>query len=132
MAKVLGYNPMPQQVQWATAGLGQDIQPPVTTTPPTIGTYLFAIVDTASMAASAYHGYKRNNSIGWALWWGFCGTIAPIITPVIAMAQGFGKPARAHPNRSHRRRRVRPNRSDFDRLKDCRSEVHALRQEKRR
>src|SRR5262249_46244499 len=29
----------------------------------------WVIVRTASMAASAYHGYRRNDSIGWALWW---------------------------------------------------------------
>ena len=45
-----------------------------------------------SSAASAYHGYKRNKSVGWALWWGFAGGLAPVITPVIAIAQGFGKP----------------------------------------
>lgn len=50
-----------------------------------------ATVSTASMAVSAYHGYKRNNSIGWAICWGFCGGLFPIITPVIAYAQGFGK-----------------------------------------
>jgi hypothetical protein len=41
--------------------------------------------------ACAYHGYKRNKSVGWAIWWGFCGSAAPVLAPVIAMAQGFGK-----------------------------------------
>lgn len=50
-----------------------------------------AVVSTASMAVSAYHGYKRNNSIGWAIMWGFCGGLFPVITPIIAYAQGFGK-----------------------------------------
>lgn len=45
----------------------------------------------ASGAASAYHGYKRNNSIGWAVAWFLMGSIFPIITPTIALAQGFGK-----------------------------------------
>ena len=49
-------------------------------------------VSTASMAASAYHGYKRNQSVGWALWWGLMGATFPVITPVIAVAQGFAKP----------------------------------------
>lgn len=48
----------------------------------------------ASVAAGAYHGYKRNNSVGWAIWWAIMGGIAPVITPAIAVAQGFGKPAR--------------------------------------
>lgn len=52
---------------------------------------VWAVLGTASMAASAYHGYKRNQSVGWALWWGFCGALFPVITPVIAAAQGFGK-----------------------------------------
>lgn len=50
------------------------------------------VVSTASMAASAYHGYKRNKSVGWALWWGLMGGMFPVITPTIAVAQGFGKP----------------------------------------
>jgi hypothetical protein len=36
---------------------------------------------------------------------------------------------RARPNR---RRRARPNRSDFERLKDCRTEVQALRRREAR
>lgn len=51
------------------------------------------VVRTASMAASVYHGYKRNDSIGWALWWGAAGWLFPIITPAIGVAQGFGKKA---------------------------------------
>ncbi len=51
----------------------------------------FGLLATASMAASAYHGYKRNRSIGWAFVWGFFGGVFPVITPVIAVAQGFGK-----------------------------------------
>lgn len=51
----------------------------------------FALLSTASMGVSAYHGYKRNQSIGWALVWGFFGGVFPVIVPVIAVAQGFGK-----------------------------------------
>lgn len=46
-----------------------------------------------SSAASAYHGYKRNNSVGWAVVWGLLGAGFPVITPVVAVAQGYGKPA---------------------------------------
>ena len=49
------------------------------------------IVRPISSAASAYHGYKRNNSIGWALWWSVMGGMFPIITPTIGLAQGWGK-----------------------------------------
>jgi len=48
-------------------------------------------VSVASVAMSTYHGYKRNDSIGWALWWGLMGGLFPVITPVIAIAQGFGE-----------------------------------------
>lgn len=45
----------------------------------------------ASVGASAYHGYKRNHSVGWSVWWGFMGLLFPIVTPAVAIAQGFGK-----------------------------------------
>jgi hypothetical protein len=51
----------------------------------------WGILGTVSMAASAYHGYRRNRSIGWALAWGLAGAVFPVITPTIAVAQGFGK-----------------------------------------
>ena len=44
-----------------------------------------------SGAACAYHGYRRNKSVRWALWWGFCGSLFFPVAPVIAFAQGFGK-----------------------------------------
>lgn len=46
----------------------------------------------ASMAASTYHGYRRNKSVGWAIVWAVMGGIFPVVTPVIAVAQGFAKP----------------------------------------
>lgn len=51
---------------------------------------LWGALSVASSAASAYHGYKRNDSIGWAAWWGLMGGLFPVITPAIALAQGFG------------------------------------------
>ena len=53
---------------------------------------IWGILATASGAASAYHGYRRNDSVGWALWWFLMGSMFPVITPTIAVAQGFGKP----------------------------------------
>lgn len=55
------------------------------------GAVAYGAVSTASMAVSAFHGYKRNQSIGWALLWGLLGATFPVITPAIAVAQGFGK-----------------------------------------
>lgn len=45
----------------------------------------------AATAALAYHGYKRNNSIGWAIGWVLIGGLAPVIALPIAFAQGFAK-----------------------------------------
>ena len=52
----------------------------------------WGIAGLASAGASAYHGYKRNESVGWAVVWGLLGGMFPIITPAVALAQGFGKP----------------------------------------
>lgn len=58
----------------------------------------------ASASASAYHGYKRNRgSTGAAVGWGLLGLIFPIITPAVALAQGFGDPK---VSRNRRRRRT--------------------------
>ncbi len=54
-------------------------------------TYFWTLAGIASAGASAYHGYKRNNSVGWAIVWGLLGGIAPVITPAVAFAQGFGE-----------------------------------------
>lgn len=68
--------------------------PTVTAVQPiSTGLGIYAALATVSMAASAYHGYKRDQSIGWALVWGALGALFPVITPTIAIAQGFGKRA---------------------------------------
>lgn len=47
----------------------------------------------ASVGLSAYHGYKRNRgSLEWGVGWGLLGGLFPVITPAIALAQGFAKP----------------------------------------
>lgn len=52
---------------------------------------IYGVLTIASSAASAFHGYRRNNSIGWGIGWGILGILFPVITPAIALAQGFGK-----------------------------------------
>lgn len=52
----------------------------------------FTVAYMASIGASAYHGYRRNDSLGWAVWWALMGGIFPVITPAVAIAQGFGEP----------------------------------------
>ena len=53
---------------------------------------IYSLLVVASTAASAYHGYKRNDSVGWAIVWGLLGGVFPVITPAIAVAQGFAEP----------------------------------------
>jgi hypothetical protein len=48
-------------------------------------------VSMLSGVLSLYHGYKRNNSLGWGLGWYFMGVMFPLVTPTVAVAQGFGK-----------------------------------------
>lgn len=45
----------------------------------------------AGIAAGAFHGYRRNQSVGWAIGWALAGGFFPLITTGIALAQGFGK-----------------------------------------
>ncbi len=86
IAPSLGDVPQPAYVpptQEVSAGIsGKDLL---------LGMGVPVVILTASIAASAYHGYKRNRSTGWAIWWGVMGAIFPIITPAVAIAQGFGK-----------------------------------------
>ena len=45
----------------------------------------------AGTALGAYHGYKRTESLGWAIGWALLGGLFPFITIPVAFAQGFGK-----------------------------------------
>lgn len=77
----------------SAAARGQTQVPinPVTGEPPI--NPVIAGISVLSGGLSAYHGYKRNDSLGWGVFWGACGLMFPIITPVIAFAQGYAKPA---------------------------------------
>lgn len=55
---------------------------------------LYGLLGTAGMVMGAYHGYKRNNSVGWAIGWGLLGGLFPFITIPVSLAQGFGKRAK--------------------------------------
>lgn len=55
---------------------------------------LWTVLSMASAGASAFHGYRRNQSVGWAVAWGAAGAVFPVITPAIAVAQGFGERAK--------------------------------------
>jgi hypothetical protein len=58
-------------------------------------TDLYYYLAVASSGVCAYHGYKRNDSVGWALVWAVAGMVLPVVTPAVAIAQGFGKRASA-------------------------------------
>lgn len=49
------------------------------------------VLAVVSAAASGFHGYRRNHSIAWGVVWFVLGGVFPVVTPVIALAQGFGK-----------------------------------------
>jgi len=65
---------------------------------------IYSFIAPATGALGIYHGYKRNDSVGWALWWGLTAAAFPIITIPIALAQGFGKKKGMMPNKRRRRR----------------------------
>lgn len=47
-----------------------------------------------SVAASAYHGYKSSDgSLSAGIGWGLLGLFFPVVTPLFALTQGFGKPS---------------------------------------
>ena len=82
----------------AISGLGADM--PFPSPPPWL-----RAVSMLAAAASAYHGYRRNDeSIGWAFGWAFFGSVLPVIALPVALAQGFGKPKKMHSNRRRGRR----------------------------
>lgn len=49
-------------------------------------------IRTAATGACAYHGYRRNDSVGWAIGWALLGGVFPVIAVPVALAQGFGRP----------------------------------------
>lgn len=84
----IGYAPM-------AGPFGADMsQPIVTDTSTGLKRTLVAVHAVASLAGGAlgaYHGYKRNDSVGWAIGWAFLGSLFPYITVPVALAQGVGK-----------------------------------------
>jgi len=52
---------------------------------------IWTVLSVAGAGIGAYHGYKRNDSVGWAIGWSLLGGFAPIIVIPVAFAQGIGK-----------------------------------------
>jgi hypothetical protein len=57
------------------------------------GVSVWYALSVASSGMCAYHGYKRNDSLGWGVIWAVAGAVLPVVAPAIALAQGFGKRA---------------------------------------
>jgi len=53
--------------------------------------WFWTLASVAGMGTGAYHGYKRNDSVGWAIGWAVVGGIFPVVTIPVSIAQGFGK-----------------------------------------
>lgn len=51
-----------------------------------------AVAGVAGAGLCAYHGYRRTESIGWAVAWALAGSLVPVIAVPVAFAQGFGDP----------------------------------------
>jgi hypothetical protein len=56
--------------------------------------WFVGILSMVSAGMSTYHGYRRHGTVGAAIGWGVLGAIFPVITPAVALAQGFGQPKR--------------------------------------
>lgn len=58
-----------------------------------VASKVWGFLAVASAAASGYHGIKRHRgSVGWGVAWFFLGGMFPVLTPVVAVAQGYAKP----------------------------------------
>lgn len=54
----------------------------------------YSVLSAVGAISGAYHGYKRNDSAGWAVAWFFFGSWLPLLSIPISLAQGFGKRAK--------------------------------------
>lgn len=52
---------------------------------------IYSVFGLAAAATGAYHGYRRNESVGWAVGWFLLGSIFPFVSVPVMLAQGFGK-----------------------------------------
>lgn len=52
---------------------------------------IWALASVAGTAIGAYHGYKRNESVGWAIGWALLGGLFPVVVIPVAYAQGIGE-----------------------------------------
>lgn len=57
----------------------------------TTGQAIYGVLGLAGTVLGAYHGYKRNDSVGWAIGWALLGGAFPFITLPVSYAQGFAE-----------------------------------------
>jgi hypothetical protein len=55
------------------------------------GSQIKGALTLTAAAFAAYHGYRRNTSILWGMIWFACGTVFPVFTSAIMVAQGFAE-----------------------------------------
>lgn len=53
--------------------------------------YIRGVLTLAAASTALYHGYRRNDSLGWGLVWFGSGIIFPLVTSVVSLAQGYGR-----------------------------------------
>jgi len=83
----------PAETATLTTTLPVSVQVTQAEKPSTFGSVVWGLIAIAAAGACAYHGAKRHGgSWGWGAWWGFMGGLFPVVTPAVAVAQGFGKP----------------------------------------
>lgn len=63
--------------------------------------------------SGAYHGYKRNRSVGWAIGWFLFGGMLPVLSIPISLAQGFGKVKGGGKTKNRRRRNRARRRNEY-------------------
>ena len=57
-----------------------------------VATVAYGLLSLAGSVSGAYHGYKRHNSVGWAIGWAILGGMLPVITIPLSLAEGYAKP----------------------------------------
>lgn len=81
LAAVSPYTPQYLQGPKVLAGIPESLS--------TIG----AVLSIAGAATGMYHGYLRNDqSVGWGIAWTIFGSLLPVFSIPLSLAQGFGKP----------------------------------------
>ena len=78
----------------AITSTGQDERPAVTERDVSTLGVIATGLSVAGTTMGAYHGYKRNDSVGWGIGWALLGGAFPVIAIPIMLAQGFGEKAR--------------------------------------